>query len=252
MRSASNLAISQGAYAEARELGETALEVAREAGDEGILARALNTAANAANGMGEFDRGEALLTEGLELVRRLGDELGEAQVLSNLGEVARYCGDLETAKLYHEQALGIDRRMGEVQHLVVSLLNLGLVERQRANAPGALRHYREALTTAQAVQDREGMAYALAGLAGLTGEAGDVLHVARWLGAAETVLETIGAAMQESERELADGDAAAARAVLGEEAFSAAWTAGRAMTWEAAVAEALVVAGTLTAETADA
>ncbi|MDP9369216.1 MAG: tetratricopeptide repeat protein [Chloroflexota bacterium] len=193
--------------------------------------------------MREVDRAEQILTEALKLSRRLGDEKGAARALGNLGEVARWRGDLEAAEAGYEQALQIHRRVGWRQLAANNLLNLGLVGRQRANRARAVRHYRDALAEAQALEDRETVAYALAGLAGMSGEAGDFQRAARLLGAVEALLETIGAALEHSERELADADTVAARTALGEERFAAAWEAGRALTWEAAVTEALVTVG---------
>ncbi len=242
LRGVSRFAFSQGAYADARDLGLVALELAREVGDERLLTDTLNAAAVGAMNSGEFDRADRFFTEALELSRRLGDEFGEARVLGNLGEVARERGDLETAEARYEQVLQIQRRSGWGQLAAANLLNLGLVGRQRGNALGAVHRYRDALTVAHALEDRETVAYALAGLAGVAGEAGDFLRAARLLGAADALLETIGATLERSERELHDADMVAARTALGEERFATAWAAGRALTWEAAAAEALAAA----------
>ena len=59
------------------------------------------------------------------------------------------------------------------------------------------------------------------------------------LGAAEAQCETIGASPPVAKRGEYDRTVAAARAALGEEAFTAAWAAGRAMSLDAAVAYAL-------------
>lgn len=94
------------------------------------------------------------------------------------------------------------------------------------------------------------MAYALAGLAGLVGEAGDPVGAGRLLGAVEALLTAIGAVLQPAERAMADVDAAAARQALGEEGFATAWEAGRAMLMEEAIAEALALANQVAGTTA--
>ena len=64
-------------------------------------------------------------------------------------------------------------------------------------------------------------------------------RAARLWGAAQALREQIGASLPPSAREEYDRDMAAACAVLGDEAFSAAWTEGRRMTKEQAVSYAL-------------
>jgi non-specific serine/threonine protein kinase len=59
------------------------------------------------------------------------------------------------------------------------------------------------------------------------------------LGAVAALDERVGGSAYPADREHQDGTVAAARAALGEAAFVAAWAAGRALTTEAAVAEAL-------------
>ncbi len=248
IRGVSRFAFSQGAYADARDLGVAALELAREVGDERLLTDTLNAAAVGAMNSGEFDRADRFFTEALDLSRKLGDEFNEARVLGNLGEVARQRGDLKTAEARYEQALHHQRRTGWGQLGAYNLLNLGLLSRQRENVTGAFERYKEALALAHSLEDRETVAYALAGLAGVAGEAGDFQRAARLLGAAEALLEKIGAALEQSERDLMDADADAARTTLGEERFGAAWSAGRALTWEAAAAEAAAAEALATVE----
>ena len=76
-------------------------------------------------------------------------------------------------------------------------------------------------------------------LARLAEAASRPVHVAILLGAAETLREAAGLPLDLYFRSEHDGRVAAARAALGEEAFTAAWAAGRAMPREQAVRVAL-------------
>ncbi len=58
-------------------------------------------------------------------------------------------------------------------------------------------------------------------------------------GAAAALREAIGAPLPPNEREEYERDVAAVREALGEEAFSATWVEGRAMSMEQAVAYAM-------------
>jgi non-specific serine/threonine protein kinase len=71
---------------------------------------------------------------------------------------------------------------------------------------------------------------------------------ARLLGAAEALRERLGFDPPPVERQRIERAAAPARASLPEDAFAAAWAAGRALPLEQAIAEALAVAATVTAE----
>jgi hypothetical protein len=88
------------------------------------------------------------------------------------------------------------------------------------------------------------VALCLEGLAALaTGEAergaGPRERPARLLGAAEALRAAAGAPVRRRNQALYDLTTAAARGLLEEEAFGAAWRAGRAMSLEEAVAYAL-------------
>ena len=65
------------------------------------------------------------------------------------------------------------------------------------------------------------------------------------LGAAAALREESGVPVPASEREDHDRAVAAARTTLGETAFAAAWAAGRALTMEEAVNEALALVSAL-------
>jgi hypothetical protein len=64
-------------------------------------------------------------------------------------------------------------------------------------------------------------------------------RAARLLGASESLCESLGTPLSPGERDEYERYVITARHGLGHEAFAAAWEAGRAVTWEAAVAYAL-------------
>jgi non-specific serine/threonine protein kinase len=81
--------------------------------------------------------------------------------------------------------------------------------------------------------------YCLLGLAALAAQEGGPERAARLWGAAAALREAHGLHLPALLRARSEGYAAAARAQVGEAAFAAAWAAGRAMTLEQAVADAL-------------
>jgi hypothetical protein len=106
---------------------------------------------------------------------------------------------------------------------------------------------RESLTLLQELGERWQIAHTLevfACLAAVQGQQTDgtepgLLQSARIFGAAEAVRETLSAPMFSSNRQFYDRGVATLRAKLDEAAFAAAWSEGRRMTLDQAVAYAL-------------
>src|SRR5262249_24099668 len=78
--------------------------------------------------------------------------------------------------------------------------------------------------------DQEDIAFALEGLASVVAAKGKPAWAARLWGVAEALHQAIGAPLPPVYRAEYDQSVAAARAQLGEKAFTAAWAEGRAMT----------------------
>jgi hypothetical protein len=87
--------------------------------------------------------------------------------------------------------------------------------------------------------DHESIAESLEGLGELAAAQGESRRAARLWGAAEAQREVAGVPRSRMERAGHERTVAAARAALGEEAFAAAWEAGRALSPDAAVPFAL-------------
>jgi len=99
--------------------------------------------------------------------------------------------------------------------------------------------YRESLALCQTVGDKVLAAKCLEGLARVAAAKGKPEEAVRYFATAATQRETMGAPLLPTERTAHDRDVAAARAVLGENRFAAAWAAGQAMPLEQAIVEVL-------------
>jgi hypothetical protein len=113
---------------------------------------------------------------------------------------------------------------------------LALREGDGARASGL---FGEALPEFQRTGEKLYLSRCLEGMAGVALLGGEAGRAARLFGAAEALRETIGAVVGPSDRREYDRMVTAARTALGEEALTARWTEGRAMTLEQAVAYAL-------------
>jgi hypothetical protein len=98
---------------------------------------------------------------------------------------------------------------------------------------------REGAMCAHETGDTRAMTWCLAGLA-RSAAARKRLNRAAWLwGAAEGLSESIGAPLHRFVRDYAEVDLSGVRQALGDERFAAAWTKGRQLTPDAAIAYVL-------------
>ncbi len=153
--------------------------------------------------------------------------------------MARGQGDLAAARSLLEQSVAIWRELGNKRGIAISLNPLGHVAREEGDYVAAAASHRESLTVRRELGDKKGVAECLEGLAAGCGAQKQPRRAAHLFGAAKALRAAIGVPLPPNERDRYDREVAALREALGEEAFAAAWAAGRAMTLEEAVAYAL-------------
>ena len=234
-----NVALNQGDYAAARALYEESLTTRRQLGDQQGIAMALNNLGFVALNQGDYAEARALQEESLTLYRQLGDQQGIAGLLGNLGLVAQWQGDYAAARALQEESLAISRRLGNQHGIADALHNLGFVALNQGNYAEARALHGESLALFRQLGNQQGIAYSLEGMAGVAQRQSQPSRTARLGGAAAALRESIGCPLSPAEQEEMDKQIAAGRTALGEEAFAAAWDAGRAMTPEQAVEYAL-------------
>jgi tetratricopeptide (TPR) repeat protein len=163
------------------------------------IATTLNNLAIVMASRGDFRRASELFEEDLAIYRRLGVRRGVAMALNNLGELAQNQGEYE--------------RAGD-------LLSEGLLLNVEAG-------------------NRRAIAYGLECFASLLAARGVADRSLRLAAAADGLREQIGSALSPAEREDLERSIATARAALGAEAASNAWSSGRELTIVEAVSVAL-------------
>jgi ATP/maltotriose-dependent transcriptional regulator MalT len=218
---------------------EAAVASARAAGDLRTAAIALNGLGAAAYFQGDLTRSAMRTEESLALAREAGSVGDVALILSHLGDVALHQGDVARATALSEEALTLSRRAGELQAEVNTLCTLGQLARQGGDLATAFALQRQGLALARERADPRCVADTLEYLVNVVGAAGHGEQAARLLGAATALREAIGAPGPSVERAMTEQAVVEARGALGEEAWAAAFAAGRAMTLEEAIAEAL-------------
>jgi DNA-binding CsgD family transcriptional regulator len=123
-----------------------------------------------------------------------------------------------------------------------SLVGSAYAARDRGDGEQALALFADGLSRFAALGDRRMVALALEGVAGLAARWHGAERAARLFGAAASVQEASGLPVEPAFRDVHHRDVAAARAALGEDAFTAAWKAGAVLPLEQAIAEASTVA----------
>ena len=193
----------------------------------------------------------AALREEAETLRSETLEPSQAAYLVMFMALASWHGhDDEVALALFEEGLGQFRDLGNLQGAAVCLGSIGFLKLEREGPVQAATIFEEALRILMNLRDRVGIYHCLLGAASVALLRGDPVHAARLWGAAEALGEASAVGLVPLIRAHYDyeGHLHTARSRLGDGAFKAAWTEGRAMSSEQAIEHAL---GTLpTPETA--
>jgi predicted ATPase/transcriptional regulator with XRE-family HTH domain len=218
-------ATSQRDLADALEMYRQALELARANGDVWLEALALASNGAARELSGELGAAEELYRSSLRLFEQVDDKWGRALALRELGSLAVGSGEFGMAREVYAQSVALFREASDARGLAQALLGLGRATLQAGAAEDAYGVFIEALERWRELGLRVGIVRNLAGLAGVAASLGQWERSARLYGAASDAASDAALGVLAEQ--------------LGESAFDAAWSAGRAMTLEEAVAYAL-------------
>ncbi len=281
--SAGRLAWFQGELTRGSTLVEESLTLYRNLGDEAGAAFALLVLGRTAVSQGDRGRGAALVEESITLFRQQGNLWGIARALIILGDGALFEGNVDWAAAKFQKSLDIAQDLEDTEGIALSLvylaraahmrgddarsntlleesrvmfkalgdsrgvaevlLELGRVARAQGDDTRALALCRESLILSRKLENKAHMAFCLTTLAGLIQASGDAAGAARLFGAAERMLQSLDAVLDPGGSLGYDCDLTAARTRLGESTFEEAQAEGRAMTFEQAVAYALLESG---------
>jgi tetratricopeptide (TPR) repeat protein len=180
------------------------------------------------------------LQEAVAIARELGNRLYLGITLNEWGCVLYQRGAYEEARPVLTEALALFRQPGGEYGIGFGCNNLGLALSRLGDQARAGELHREALEYYLRTQhpngkkNWDGIVWSLEGLARCGMRREEAQHAARLLGAASRLREDPDYPMHQWEEAIA-----AVRAVLGEEAFSRAFEAGRALSCEQAITHAL-------------
>ncbi len=187
----------------------------------------------------EYAVAEELVTVSLRICRASGDAWGVAWSLYALAFVRLAQGDLAQAGPALEDALVHLRRQGTTFGVFRTLFALGHMRFEEGDVAGAEALYREGLALIREMPLRTVVTIGLDGLAMVAAATRQPLRAARLWGATEALRDVTSEARWPVFQRAYDRTLAAARAEISDAEWAAAWAAGRALTVEQAVAEAL-------------
>jgi predicted ATPase len=241
------LVMARGAYVEdaeerAGQLAERSLELARTVGDKVTASGALNILADRATTRGHDTEAMQLFEEGLALRRELGDKRLIANSLLNLGRTELSRGQYARATQLLEEGLGLARELRDTWSMSVALTNLARIQLFDGAPDQAQSLFLEALKLAKDRGDKRVASECLQGIAAATADTDGAARAARLLGAAEAMLDAIGATASQLERSIEDHVGPVLRVRLGEEIWDAERSAGARLSADDAIALGLSVA----------
>jgi non-specific serine/threonine protein kinase len=245
------LATFQGDYIGATALSAEGVALASELCDPLLVGQALTLAGFLAYRQGAYGQAETLAGRGLARLNQLGDDVSATLAdagfaLLILGSTALVQEQFDRAASQQEAALERFRRAGNDWGIGEAHNSLGAVSYCTGDIAAAAAHYLENLDRARIIRHPLMVGSALYGLAGVAAACGQPGTGARLLGAAEGIVSSLGAPMYPGDRLVRERALAALRVTLGPEQLAAGQEAGRALTLEAASAEAEAVAAAVT------
>ena len=196
---------------------------------------------------GDSEQAAAALTEAIPLLQVAGNGVLAAWAQADLADILIWRGDLEAGVPMLDEALAHLRHLRSDWLITLVLNQRGHAALAEGDHRRAANCFTESITVARANQQTRAILGAVHGLAGVALALGQAEQAARLLGAVEAARETFGMG-RISQKHHGERITAATHASLKAANFEAAWSVGRLLTFEEAVAEALAIADVVVTE----
>jgi non-specific serine/threonine protein kinase len=235
------LAVFHDDFAAAETHLTAGLATGRASGERWATATALCGLGYLAGRRQDWVTARPLHQEALERFQRLGDGPWTARTFMHLGHDALYLGEYAAAEAELGESLALSLASGNRYMAAKATTGLARLAHARHELPQAARLFAEAAARFQALGHRIALPEVLWAAAALAAEAGQPGWAVRLLGTVEAARAALGEPPepQGEHRPPWERTLAAARTALGDEAFAAAWAAGRALALEEAIVGAM-------------
>jgi tetratricopeptide (TPR) repeat protein len=224
------------------------LAAGEAAGDLRQISISIYGLAALATKQGDFAAAQKLNEQGLAVARESGDESIVAHTLGSLGDLLIAKKEWAAARPFVEESLTLSEKLGNRQLTTINLVNLGMIAHAEKNYEAAGGHFSKALTTAQDLGNKILISCSLDGLAAVAVSVGDAPRAVRLAGAADSLRAAIGYRIEPAERYFRDAYVTESRRALDEQTFAADYARGLSLELSEAVALATSVASKFAAE----
>jgi non-specific serine/threonine protein kinase len=190
----------------------------------------------------DYTRADRLLQESTRIFRQIGERWGLSNTLESHAAVALRQGDFARAQALLREGLALQQEMNYPFGWVHVFHRLGRAiyeARTQGDVSRETNLLTESLSLAQSVDHPWGMADSLRRLADQAALKGQPERAVRLLGAAEVLRESSGTPIPPYPFSAYERALAALQSALGPTSFAAAWSEGRAMNTDQALAYAL-------------
>jgi predicted ATPase/class 3 adenylate cyclase len=221
-------------------LAREAVDRARQLGDDVLLGRSLMICL-LSGGLIEPDQSARLLAEAIACTERSGNQLLLCFLHNNAADHALRVGDILAARAHLDQAAQAARATG--QENPAAAANLGWAQREQGNPLQARSSFEASLRIGRRSGEQPVIATAILGLGCLAADLGDWDRSALLHGVAQAFLDRSGEPWQDLEAKYRQPNLARVRAHLGDELFDRAYAEGMALSVEEALRMALGKAG---------
>jgi non-specific serine/threonine protein kinase len=220
---------------------DTAQALATEQNDRWTLAWTSHLRGRVAYFDGDVVAAQECGQHSLALARETDDPWLIAWALHLLGLAAHISGSYPEARAYYEEALAIRRQLGYLEGIGICLNLLAMVAYRQGELPSARALAHESLVDLWDIEAQWTVHNPLVTLTVVAAAAGQAEQSVRLAAATQAFSELVDVSpIPLAEKMLGDA-LAAVRTQLGEARYSAAWTEGRLLALDDAIAEALAV-----------
>ena len=171
----------EGQAPKARHVLKQCVELARDRGNKGDMAKALTNLAWVDSELSDFVSAQALSHEALGLHEESGDKRGVALALNNIGWVHNYRGFYRKGRSYHEQGLALRREIGDQRGIAFALSSLAWAEQYHGDLDRADSLLDEAMEILRPLNDSVLTGFALLNRTRIARDRGDLDRAARIL-----------------------------------------------------------------------
>ena len=229
----------QGNFEQAQMFYQESLESFRSIRDKEGIAWALYLMGGLAHRQEDYDRAIELYEEALKVERVIKSKPVLSWILNALSVLLIHCGNYERARVLLEEAVDIQRKMGNQEPLCYSLQLMGWDARIQGDYRKAQKLYSESLLMSQQLSNEGSTAECLVHVGLLAATRASLEKFVLLLGMAAGIVPEIQSELNPFYRTETEKYITNARAVLGEEGYSATYEAGKQISLDEAITYAL-------------